>query len=91
MTEEGLIVKTSHGINTVKKEWVEAAWNVLNKNEKLAAKDIPGSGRYRSSFIMAILSNLSYVECETRPNRLHLNGLYMVVQVSGGQDPNIPA
>lgn len=70
---EGLMVVTSGEFKLVKKEWIEATWNALQNTRKITASDIPGTARYRSSFIMALLSQLEYVRAEDNPNTLYLN------------------
>lgn len=71
---EGLLVTTDKSrLQLVRKEWIEDAWLALASKRKIVAHDIPGTGRYRSSFIMALLSNLDYIKAESRPNTLYQN------------------
>lgn len=70
--ETGLLVLTKDKPELVNKEWIEAAWDALMQNKRLTAEDIPFQGKYRSSFIMALLSKLSYVKNETGPITLRL-------------------
>lgn len=71
--DKGLIVTTVGKPQLVKKAWIESAWDVLHQQGYLTADDIPRPGRYRSSFIMALLSHLPYTHTETYPNKLYLN------------------
>jgi hypothetical protein len=57
--ENGLMVITKGEPKLIKKEWVEAAWNTLIEKKEITAEDIPGTARYRSSFIMALIAHLN--------------------------------
>jgi hypothetical protein len=73
ITPEGLLVTTDKSrLKLVRKEWIEDAWLALLNKKMIIADDIPGRARYRSSFIMALLSKLDYVKAESRPNKLYL-------------------
>lgn len=65
--ENGLMVATTGTPKLVKKEWIEAVWNTLNEKREITADDIPGTARYRSSFIMALLAQLDYIKFEKEP------------------------
>lgn len=69
----GLLVVTRRDPEFIEKEWIEAAWNVLVEKGRIIADDIPGTAKYRSSFIMALLAQLEYVRAERRPNTLILS------------------
>ena len=47
----------------VKVKWIEDVWGILQKERVICASDLDGKtqGRYRSSFIFALLSTLPYV------------------------------
>lgn len=55
MDDEGLWVTTVNVPKRVEKEWIKNAWNTLQEKGRLKADDIPGQGRHRSSFILALL------------------------------------
>lgn len=42
----------------MQKEWIKTTWDVLYRNRQMVADDILGTARYRSSFIMALLTKL---------------------------------
>ena len=67
ITEDGLLVTTKSAPQFVSKDWIQDAWNALNGKKSLTAEDIPGHGRHRSSFIMALLSLLSYIDVSKDP------------------------
>lgn len=70
---EGLLVSTDQGsTQLVKKEWIKSAWETLKNKGTIMADDISGAARYRSSFILALLSGLDYVGSETTPNKLYI-------------------
>jgi predicted RNA-binding protein with PUA-like domain len=69
---EGLLVTTKSSPQLVMKEWIVDAWNVLSEKQYLTAEDIPGSGRHRSSFILAFLALLPYVTVNHNPLSLTL-------------------
>jgi len=71
ITEDGLMVTTGkNNPELVKKEWIRDTWDVLVSKKAITKDDLPGKAIYRSSFIMALLSNLDYVRAESRPNKL---------------------
>lgn len=71
---EGLLVSTDKGKSKlVKKDWIKDTWDALALKRAIVADDIPGRARYRSSFIMALLSKLSYIKSINKPNTLYLN------------------
>lgn len=62
INEKGIIVKTNgNEPKLVQKEWIKTTWDVLYRNRQMVAGDIPGRARYRSSFIMALLTKLDGV------------------------------
>lgn len=65
--DEGLLVSTGKEPKLVTKEWVKVTWNTLKKYKTIQPKDISGRARFRSSFIMALLSQLDYVKGENSP------------------------
>ncbi|ARU59841.1 hypothetical protein CBW65_01315 [Tumebacillus avium] len=65
ITPDGdIIVTTEDGTDTVKKAWVEQAWNTLVENTIIVDDDLPAPARHRSSFIMALLSKLDGVQAK---------------------------
>ncbi len=72
INEDGLMVAANSEPKLVKKLWIEEAWRILSSKRTMIADDIPGTARYRSSFIMALLAKLPYVKSTTDPNKLYL-------------------
>lgn len=73
INRNGIVIQNDDEPKLVKKEWIKAAWSVFAENGQLIANDIPGQGAFRSSFIMALLAKLRYVEYTVDPIRLYLN------------------
>ncbi len=72
LPDEGLLVVTKNKPELIKKVWIENAWDALYAQKYLFAVDIPGQGKYRSSFITALLARLDYVYVEKNPIKLCL-------------------
>lgn len=71
--EEGLVVVTSKGTSVlVEKEWIKVTWEILFEKKCLRVEDIPLPGRFRSSFIIALLSTLAYVSFKLHPLTLYM-------------------
>ena len=61
---DGLIVTTKGDPELVEREWIKTVRDTLEQNRTIKADDIIGTARYRSSFIMALLAKLEYVNYE---------------------------
>ncbi len=60
-------VSTNKGNDTLSRDWLEQAWQLIAAIGILSEESLPAPIKYRSSFIMAILSKLPYVDYSTYP------------------------